>query len=157
MRTFTNLPIAFRANNPLNIISSPTSPACSFQCGTLYIPKTRQRFMVFRTMKDGYLAALAVLRTYYCHKDLDEVIRRWCPDSTAESYFKRVCDLSGLDKTFHILPSQSCSSYDFAYEHILLPSLLEAMAVVECGSSDLVCSFGDIQDYVKCSYLNYNY
>lgn len=83
-----------RNNNPLNIVRSGARWIGAYQY------QTDSRFVQFVNLTFGFRAAFVTMRTYITkHKlrNLDSIIRRWCPDSTADSYIQFVskrCDIS---------------------------------------------------------------
>ena len=119
----TNTPRGLRLNNPLCIRHSLQV----FQ-GELYdrYPKPDPDFKAFRQLKYGYRAAFAILRTYiikYNTSTLNDIVRRWCPDATADDYVKAVSRQTGFDP-----------SHKFCFARPdEIKCLVAAMAFVETG------------------------
>lgn len=119
----TKLPRGLRLNNPLCIRHSSQV----FQGEvTGYNPQRDPDFKAFKQLKYGYRAAFVILRTYiikYNTTTLQDIVRRWCPDATAESYVKAVSRQTGFE------PSHK---FSFARPDEI-KSLVAAMAFVETG------------------------
>lgn len=113
-------PRGVRNNNPLNIRKSPDK----FQGEVLRLDE--REFKTFSSIKYGFRAAFCIIRTYIMHHALctiEKIIRRWCPDDTADNYIKVVCHDTGLS------PTEQLSFYNQGQ----MVSLVKAMARVETG------------------------
>lgn len=81
-----------RNNNPLNIIHSKAVwKGQSAQ-------QTDPNFVQFQSMEYGIRAAVRLLKAYN-HRGVvtvADIVKRWCPDHTAESYIANVCRLTGM-------------------------------------------------------------
>lgn len=112
-----------RNNNPLNIIHSK------------YVwqgQSTKQEdpnFVQFKTMEYGIRAAVTLLKAYNRRgvRTIADIVRRWCPDETAESYIRNVCRLTGMSRNQVI---------DINHETQVI-SLLDAMIKVECANYEV--------------------
>lgn len=112
-----------RNNNPLNIIHSYAtwqgeSPT-----------QTDPNFVQFQSMEYGIRAAVLLLRAYKRRgiSTIANIIKRWCPDETAESYIRNVCRLTGMPRHQVI---------DINNETQVI-SLLDAMIKVECAGYEV--------------------
>lgn len=117
------IPRGIRNNNPLNIIHS----GAKWQgLSNIQPDKT---FCKFTSMAYGIRAAVLILRSYEKKgfRTVKAIVTRWCPDSTAPSYIKRVCNLTGWneEKTVNVR------------SRVEVKSLLSAMTKVECANYEL--------------------
>lgn len=117
------LPRGIRNNNPLNIIHSGA------KWKGLSNIQPDITFCKFTSMAFGIRAAILILRSYdkKGFRTVKEIITRWCPDWTAPSYIKRVCNLTGWDeeKTVNVHSKDQ------------VKALLSAMTKVECANYEL--------------------
>lgn len=112
-----------RNNNPLNIIHSKAE----WQGQS---PKqTDPNFVQFQSMEYGIRAAVRLLRAYNRRGvvTVADIVKRWCPDDTANSYIANVCRLTGMSRNQVI---------DINYETQVI-SLLDAMIKVECAGYEV--------------------
>lgn len=111
-------PRGIRNNNPLNI-----KKGNNFQ-GEQH-PQTDPEFEQFLSMAHGIRAGFKILKNYIRngYNTPELIIRRWCPDNTAETYIQTVCTRSGLSRTGRLAFQDSTRMCD----------LVEAMCYVECG------------------------
>lgn len=158
MKNYSFLPVAIRCNNPLNITHVKNGVCNNLAVATYHSSVMSQRFLVFRSFEDGFIAALVLLHTHYFGLTIKQVIEKWCPDSTSSSYINSVNDFIRT-----LVPSYM---YDFIdkfrighrfqgtnsiiYDR-LLPALLLSMAYVECGRiySDVLPDFALVESYVE--------
>lgn len=112
-----------RNNNPLNIIHSNAvwqgeSPK-----------QTDPNFVQFQSMEYGIRAAVLLLRAYKRRgiSTIANIVKRWCPDETAESYIANVCRLTGMSRNQVI---------DINHETQVI-ALLDAMIKVECAGYEV--------------------
>ena len=113
-----------RNKNPLNIVKNPSI----HWLGEIR-PSTDANFCQFETLEYGLRAALKLLRTYYRkyqRKTLRQIIHRWCPDHTAESYVANVCRMTGLEADQQLPPMKEETK-------VVWCDIVLAMAAVECG------------------------
>lgn len=112
-----------RNNNPLNIIHSKA--VWQGQSPT----QTDPNFVQFLSMEYGIRAAVRLLRAYNRRGvvTLADIVKRWCPDETAESYIANVCRLTGMPRHQVI---------DINHETQVI-SLLDAMIKVECAGYEV--------------------
>lgn len=112
-----------RNNNPLNIIhSNAIWQGQSAQ-------QTDPNFVQFQSMEYGIRAAVRLLRAYKRRGvvTIADIVKRWCPDETAESYIRNVCRLTGMVQNQVI---------DINDETQVI-SLLDAMIKVECAGYEV--------------------
>lgn len=113
-------PRGIRNNNPLNIVHS------SARWHGMCTEQTDPNFVQFVEMVYGIRAACILIKTYstkYHCNTIATIIRRWCPDNTADAYITRVCALTLFQPSQRIVwQNQS---------HVAM--LLHAMAYVETG------------------------
>lgn len=112
-----------RNNNPLNIIHS--NAIWQGQSAR----QTDPNFVQFKSMEYGIRAAVLLLRAYKRRGivTLANIVKRWCPDETAESYIRNVCRLTGMSRIQII---------DINHETQVI-SLLDAMIKVECAGYEV--------------------
>lgn len=112
-----------RNNNPLNIIHSKAT--WQGQSPT----QTDPNFVQFQSLEYGIRAAVLLLRAYKRRGivTLAGIVKRWCPDETAESYIRNVCRLTGMSRDQVI---------DINHETQVI-SLLDAMIKVECANYEV--------------------
>lgn len=83
----------YRNNNPGNIIlAKRIFPG--------EIPSTDSRFKQFRNMEHGYEAVFLLLQVYLSKgvNTIEKIIRRYCPDETAEAYIASVTQSTGKSR-----------------------------------------------------------
>ena len=114
-----------RNNNPLNIVVSKSK-----WVGKVTDPllKKDSKFEEFTDMKYGIRAAIKLLMNYIKQgtNTVPAIIRRWCPDETAETYIGIV--MKRMQKWFpgfHQKKTITCHDFE------ILMRLVQAMAVVE--------------------------
>lgn len=112
-----------RNNNPLNIIHS--NAVWQGESPT----QTDPNFVQFQSMEYGIRAAVLLLRAYKRRgiSTIANIVKRWCPDHTAESYIRNVCRLTGMSRNQVI---------DINHETQVI-SLLDAMIKVECAGYEV--------------------
>lgn len=113
-------PRGIRNNNPLNIVKTKDNWLGA------RTEQTDPHFVQFCSMQYGARAACIILKKYITkHKcsTLEKIIKRWCPDSTADSYIAHVCARTKFTPATRI---------DWKDKHQVC-FLLWAMAAVECG------------------------
>lgn len=111
-----------RNNNPLNIRHSEDKfRGEELRLGQDHDPEFKQ----FRSIEYGYRAACCIIRTYILkdYKTPTKIIRRWCPDATAEKYIVAVCARARL-KPWEELRYQNQDK---------IVALVAAMSYVETG------------------------
>ena len=114
-----------RNNNPLNIVVSKSK-----WVGKVTDPQEKKdsKFEEFTDMKYGIRAAIVLLMNYIKQgtDTVPAIIRRWCPDETADTYINIV--MKQLKKWFPDFPRRKAiGCHDFE----VLMRLVQAMAVVE--------------------------
>ena len=93
-----------RNNNPLNIVRG-----CRWK--GMKAEQTDTRFVQFENTAWGFRAAWVLFRTYLTRRGvryLGGIIRRWCPDRTAEAYIKWVSRRSGVNVDFQLQFHKDC-------------------------------------------------
>lgn len=112
-----------RNNNPLNIIHS--NAVWQGESPT----QTDPNFVQFQSMEYGIRAAVLLLRAYKRKgiSTIANIVERWCPDHTAESYIANVCRLTGMSRHQVI---------DINHETQVI-ALLDAMIKVECAGYEV--------------------
>lgn len=122
-----------RNNNPLNIRYNQIDKWKGL------LGKDDAGFCRFTNMQCGVRAAILLLRTYYHRgwRSTGDIIRHWCPDRTADTYVKVVCEEMSRtvrfiweESSYPILPLYSDLNHLYYF--------LNAMAYVECGSRDII-------------------
>ena len=114
-----------RNNNPLNIVVSKSK-----WVGKVTDPllKKDSKFEEFTEMKYGIRAAIKLLMNYIKQSTdtVPAIIRRWCPDETAETYIGIVMkQLQKWFPDFHKRKTITCHDFE------VLMRLVQAMAIVE--------------------------
>lgn len=161
MKNYSFLPVAIRCNNPLNITHVKDGVCNHLAVATYRATNMVPAFLVFRSFEDGFLAGLELLHTHYLGLSINDVIRKWCPDSTASSYCTMVDEIirtfipaymhDYLD-AFRI--GNHSGVFNFAYKRIL-SALLLSMAYVECGKqySDILPDYASVEEFVDDYFL----
>lgn len=115
-----------RNNNPLNIEYSKRNK----WVGKISDPKlkTDERFEEFDTMENGVRAAIKLVQSYIKRgfNTVPDIIRRWCPDNTAEGYISFV--MNSIRKVYPDFESDSILEWHNA-AHI--GEMIKAMARME--------------------------